>query len=346
MSALEAAYIYLSSLGKPAGYRKITEGILAEGLWETAGKTPDDTVSARLSVDIKRHGESSRFQRVGRGVYALREWGLADVAASAKASTVPDPAPDKPSGQTMSFTDAAEHVLDRHASKRPMHYRAVTERILADGLVQTKGKTPEATLYAQVLSEIKRKTRRGEANRFVRHGKGYIGLRRWMGRGLAFQIERHNADIRKRLLAELRQLDPGDFEALIARLLAALGFEEVEVTKLSADGGIDVRGILVVGEAIRTRMAVQVKRWKGNIQSPTVQQVRGSLGAHEQGLIITTSGFSKGAAIEAERADATPVGLMDGDRLVTLLVENDIGVSRTPHELLELAPLDESEMNG
>jgi restriction system protein len=57
---------------------------------------------------------------------------------------------------------------------------------------------------------------------------------------------------------------------------------------------------MVTGDVIRTRMAVQVKRWKANVQSPTFQQVRGSLGAHEQGLIITTSDFSKGARAEAE----------------------------------------------
>ena len=41
-------------------------------------------------------------------------------------------------------------------------------------------------------------------------------------------------------------------------------------------------------------MAVQVKRWKNNVQAPTVQQVRGALGAREQGLIIATSNFSSG----------------------------------------------------
>ncbi len=53
---------------------------------------------------------------------------------------------------------------------------------------------------------------------------------------------------------------------------------------------------MVTGDVVRTRMAVQVKRWKANVQAPAVQQVRGSLGAHEQGLIITTSDFSKGAS--------------------------------------------------
>jgi restriction system protein len=88
---------------------------------------------------------------------------------------------------------------------------------------------------------------------------------------------------------------------------------------------------------IRTRMAVQVKRWKGNVQAPIVQQVRGSLGTHDQGLIITTSNFSNGARDEAERPNAVPVALMNGEQLVALLVEHDIGVRRTSHHLIELA---------
>ena len=41
-----------------------------------------------------------------------------------------------------------------------------------------------------------------------------------------------------------------------------------------------------------------------------------------------TSDFSKGAKDEADRADATVVGLMNGEQLVTPLVENEIGDRR------------------
>jgi restriction system protein len=78
-----------------------------------------------------------------------------------------------------------------------------------------------------------------------------------------------------------------------------------------------------------------------------VQQVSGSLGAHEQGLIITTSGFSPGAKEEARRPDAAPVGLMDGDQLVQLLVANNIGVRRTNPDIIELRDFKEdSSENG
>ena len=93
---------------------------------------------------------------------------------------------------------------------------------------------------------------------------------------------------------------------------------------------------LQAGDVVRTRMAIQVKRWKSNVQSPTVQQLRGSLGAHDQGLIITTSDFSSGARTEAEKPDRAPVGLMSGGQLVDLLVEHEIGVTRSQVDLLEL----------
>ena len=53
-------------------------------------------------------------------------------------------------------------------------------------------------------------------------------------------------------------------------------------------------------------------------------------------LIISTSDFSKGAKQEAERPDATPVALMNGEQLVALLVENEIGVRRTAFSLIEV----------
>ena len=152
----------------------------------------------------------------------------------------------------------------------------------------SEGKTPEASIYAQVLTEIKRFNRRAEQSRFVQHGKRYVGLSKWMGRGLAFEIEQHNKKVRQALHKSLLETEWDAFEELIARLLAEMGFEEIEVTSRSKDGGIDVRGTLVVGDVIRTRMAIQVKKWKRNVQAPVVQQVRGSLGSHEQGIIRLT----------------------------------------------------------
>jgi restriction system protein len=285
-------------------------------------------------------------QRTGAGQFALRVWGLPEYNSPGSASkphsaAVGKSRPTRLPAKAKSFTDAAEEILLHHANKRPMHYRAITNMALELNLIKTQGQTPEATLYAQILTEISRQTRRGVTPRFMKNGKGIVGLSRWMGSGLAYQIEQHNLQVRKKLQSHLLTNTPTDFEKLIGKLLVALGFEDVTVTGRSGDGGIDVRGTLVVGDVIRTRMAVQVKRWKGNVQAPTIQQVRGSLGTHEQGLIATTSDFSSGARSEAERPDAIPVALMNGDQLVALLVEHGIGIRRQSHDLIELGDADD-----
>jgi restriction system protein len=325
LSAREAAVKVLREAGEPLGAGEITRRILERGLWSTAGATPQATVRAVLGEDVRRHGDDSTFVRVKPGVFALRGQ------------------PQAPPAGTYSFTESAIKVLNECADKRPMYYRDITATAVERGWLQTEGKTPEMTMYSQVISEIKRYKNRGEQPRFVKHGKGYFGLSRWMGEGLAFQIEQHNRGVHEALRQRLHEIDPGEFEELVGRLLAEVGFEDIEVTSRSSDGGIDVRGTLVVGDVIRTRMAVQVKRWRKNVQAQTVQQVRGSLGTHEQGLIVTTSDFSEGAREEAERPDAVPVALMNGEQLVALLVENEIHVTRIAHDIIELDLGEEDE---
>lgn len=339
MTALDAAFEVLKKAGEPLHYREITKRILAAKLWQTEGKTPWDTVKAQLCVDLKESGDASRFERVAPGVFTI----VATPGPVASGAGGPKPAPRAELDRTLSFTDAAEEVLERFGQRRPMHYRDITQKALELGWIETGGKTPEATMYSVLGVEIRRDIKRGETPRFVQFGNGYVGLTRWQAQGLAFQIENHNEKVRDQLHERLRKMPPAEFESLVGRLLAAIGFADVEVTPSSSDGGIDVRDTLVVADVIRTRMAVQVKRWKQNVQAPIVQQVRGSLGTHEQGLIITTSDFSSGARTEAARPNAVPVALMAGDELVKLLLEHDIGVRRVTKDLFELGEGDEAD---
>ncbi|MCO6043332.1 HTH domain-containing protein [Aeoliella sp. ICT_H6.2] len=324
----------LTEADGPLHYREITKRALASGLWKTRGTSPEATVNAHLSGSIKRDGSKSPFRKHARGVYGLATAGSSNGAASEDVEN---------DDSSMSYTEAAVHVLEEYADGQPMHYRDITNKILELGLVETASKTPEATLNAQLHMEMQRREKRGEEQRFDRRGKGMFGLVSWKPTGLEGQIRKRNEEVRRKLHERVAELTPEDFEILVGQLLTALGFEEVEVTKISSDGGIDVRGTLVVGDAIRTRMAVQAKKWKNNVQAPVVQQVRGSLGSHEQGLIITTSDFSKGAREEAQRPDAIPVGLMNGQQLVSLLIEHGIGVRRTTHDILALDELREGE---
>ena len=241
----------------------------------------------------------------------------------------------------MSFLDAAEQVLGEAGG--PLHYEEITKRALAAGLIRGRGKTPAATLTAGVGTDIRRREERGERQRFSRPARGMIGLAAEPSPGVRARVHEQNREVRTRLLNQVREGSPEEFERLVATLLVRTGFTDVEVTRLGRDGGIDVRGTLVVGEVVNVRMAVQAKRWQGNVGTKIVREVRGSLGAHEQGLIITTSDFSREAREEAARADAPPVALMNGEQFALLLAENEIRVRRDP---LVLLTLDESNGAG
>lgn len=73
MTAIEAAFEILQRAGKALHYAEITKQAIDGGLWSSDGATPDATLNAELSTDIKEQGEASRFARVGKGVYSLRD---------------------------------------------------------------------------------------------------------------------------------------------------------------------------------------------------------------------------------------------------------------------------------
>ena len=71
MSALDAIETMLTEAGEPRHYREITRLIMGRALWATDGKTPEATINALLSVDVKKKGSHSRFQRTGKGLTRL-----------------------------------------------------------------------------------------------------------------------------------------------------------------------------------------------------------------------------------------------------------------------------------
>lgn len=332
MKLADAIHIVLSEAAQPLSSRDIWERIDARKLWSTAGKTPEQSIDSALSRDIRKGG-TSRFLRVGRGLYAINQKEAERQLRSGR------PGPRErggvyPADGPMSFLDAAEHIL-RQSDRATMHYQAITERALSAGLIHTAGKTPGYTLSSALSTDIRRREDRGEAARFVRGKGGMYGLVQ-VPDDVRQLIEKRNGEVRSRLLERALKAPPDRFEELIADLLNKLGFEHVELTPLGGDGGVDVRGTLAVGDVVRVRMAVQAKRWHSNVPAPTVQQMRGSLAVHERGLIITTSDFSKRAREEAQRPDAAPVALMNGEQLAALLARHELGAQRDNQVLLTL----------
>lgn len=72
--------------------------------------------------------------------------------------------------------------------------------------------------------------------------------------------------------------------------------------------------------------------------APVVTQLRGSLQVHQQGIIVTTSDFSKAACEEAAAPNKTRIGLIGGAELIELLVKHQVGVVK---RTLEVTALDD-----
>ena len=235
-----------------------------------------------------------------------------------------------------SLADKAEDVLRRHSKGAPLHYRRLTEIGIQEGLIVPAGSTPEASLNSAVTQDIKKRNASGDPQRFRSHGKGFYSLARPTD-PLGDAIEAHNGEVRDRLRVALGEMHPKAFEHLIEGLLYDLGFDDVEVTKYVGDRGIDLRATLVVGGITDVQTAIQAKRYTtGSVGGPAVRELRGGLGPHERGLIITLSQFTKEAHREASLSDRSPISLVDGEELIRLLTEHQIGVNATSRLILEL----------
>ncbi len=132
---------------------------------------------------------------------------------------------------------------------------------------------------------------------------------------------------RGELLAIFQALPPAGFERLCQRLLREAGFAEVTVTGRSGDGGIDGIGTLQVNSFVSFRVLFQCKRYKGSVGAPTVRDFRGAMmGRADKGLILTTGIFTADARREAVRDGVPPLELVDGESLVALFEQLELGL--------------------
>lgn len=133
------------------------------------------------------------------------------------------------------------------------------------------------------------------------------------------------------LISTLRALSSIGFEKVSRKLLRESGFEKVEITGGSADGGIDGFGTLEINPFVSFKVLFQCKRYaEGNLVSRAqVGDFRNAMiGRAEKGIVITTSSFSNAAVQEANRAGAPQVELVDGVKLVEMFERVELGLKK------------------
>ena len=144
---------------------------------------------------------------------------------------------------------------------------------------------------------------------------------------------------RQSIASLLDQMDPLHFETLVCELLESMGYDDIHLTPVQQDMGVDVIANIELG-ITSVREVVQVKRQHRAIHRPVLDALRGSLHRFDavRDTLITTSTFSKGTREAAFERGASPVTLIDGERLIDLLMEHGIGVKPIQIKLWQVDP--------
>lgn len=138
------------------------------------------------------------------------------------------------------------------------------------------------------------------------------------------------------LLNVLRSLSAEGFERICQLLLRKSGFEKVEVTGRSGDGGIDGHGLLELNPFVSFKVLFQCKRYTDRpVSASHVRDFRGAMmGRADKGIIITTGQFTSEAQKEARRDGVPPIELVNGEKLVSMFEHLRLGVRpRTVYEI-------------
>ncbi len=131
-------------------------------------------------------------------------------------------------------------------------------------------------------------------------------------------------DIEQKALESLQdrivRLEWDEMQELVAGLLRAMGYK-MQVSAPGADRGRDIIASPDGFGFQEPRILVEVKHRKGTIGAPEVRAFLGGLRQRDNGLYVSTGGFTREARYEAERANHH-LALLDLDGLGQSVMEH------------------------
>lgn len=143
-------------------------------------------------------------------------------------------------------------------------------------------------------------------------------------------------EVKTNLLERLKEIDPYYFEKVILILLKKMGYGDFVETTKSNDGGID--GIINEDKLGLEKIYTQAKRYNENkVREKDIRNFIGAMsGDTSKGVFITTSTFDDSAIKKAREAHHSII-LIDGAKLVDLMVQYNVGVQvKTVYEVKEI----------
>jgi len=156
-----------------------------------------------------------------------------------------------------SFKDVAFQILQE--TGKPLHSSEITKIAIERGWLQTEGKTPEATMSAQLVVDV---NKNGEASRFIKTAPSTfsINMTRVVLKATPEEIQEKRKEA---ILSRVSTKQKGDIaEARISELITLYGDTEVSCFKpISDDEGID---LIVKPKGKLKALYIQIKSRFGN----------------------------------------------------------------------------------
>lgn len=147
------------------------------------------------------------------------------------------------------------------------------------------------------------------------------------------RLDQARAELREATARDLHdsllQVSPTRFEEIVLDVLHELGYglnrQDLQRVGGTGDAGID--GVISLDKLGLEKVYVQAKRWQNTVGRPELQAFYGALAGQKarRGIFMTTSGFTAQGVEFAKSVEG--MVLIDGARLVNLMMDCEVGVS-------------------
>jgi restriction system protein len=134
----------------------------------------------------------------------------------------------------------------------------------------------------------------------------------------------------------LQQMNPYEFQDLVAALLRAMNYHVSWVSPPGPDRGLDIVAYTDPLGATGPRIKVQVKRRADKTNVDGVRAFMALLGGQDVGIFISTGGFTSDAEREVRGQENRRISLIGLERLFDLWVEHYDAVPEEGRQLLPL----------